>query len=113
MFKVLLSNWITKPLKTRFSGLPEEVERILGNYHKPASLFLSFWFVRLKIKQLWFSSSKYKLKTSLSTNTVMVLDNSSISLQSHTLLNIKNSVNSRLIILNKNHTYCCTIVKAG
>jgi hypothetical protein len=45
MFKVSLSNWITKPLKTRFSGLPEEVERILGNYHKPASLFFDLWFV--------------------------------------------------------------------
>ncbi|MDT0603941.1 hypothetical protein, partial [Thalassotalea castellviae] len=50
MFKVLLSNVTTKPLKTRFSGLPEEVERILGNYLKPASLFFDLLFVRLKIE---------------------------------------------------------------
>ncbi|MDT0604765.1 hypothetical protein, partial [Thalassotalea castellviae] len=41
MFKVLLSNVTTKPLKTRFSGLPEEVERILGISALRSSLFLS------------------------------------------------------------------------
>ena len=50
MFKVLTSLLITKPLKTRFSGLPEEVERILGIYLKPASLFFDLLFVRLKIE---------------------------------------------------------------
>jgi hypothetical protein len=35
----LLSILITKPLKTRFSGLPEEVERILGNSALTSTFF--------------------------------------------------------------------------
>jgi len=42
---------VTKHGKTRFSGLPEEVERILEIFEQGTSVFLFFFTVRLNIKQ--------------------------------------------------------------